>query len=145
RRRDNNRVRHRASFFETRYHPGNGGLLLTTCDIDTVERTIRRITGGFCGSVEPGLIDDRVYADGRLAGGAVADDQFALAAANRDHRVDRHDARLHGFAQHVHDAPEQTLAHGHLQELTGGTPFVAFFELGVISKNNHADFSLFEI
>jgi hypothetical protein len=34
------------------------------------------------------LIDDRVDRDGGLAGAAVADDQLALAAADRDHRVD---------------------------------------------------------
>ena len=33
-----------------------------------------------------------------LPGRAVADDQLALAAANRDHRVDRHDAGLHRLA-----------------------------------------------
>ena len=33
-----------------------------------------------------------------LAGRAVADDQLALAAADRDHRVDRHDAGLHRLA-----------------------------------------------
>ena len=32
---------------------------------------------------------------GGLAGLAVADDQLALPAADRDHRVDRLDARLH--------------------------------------------------
>src|SRR4029079_18272004 len=35
------------------------------------------------------LIDDRVDADRGLAGAAVADDQLALATADRDHRVDR--------------------------------------------------------
>ena len=40
------------------------------------------------------LVDDRVDRDRRLAGRAVADDQLALAAADRDHRVDRLDAGL---------------------------------------------------
>ena len=35
------------------------------------------------------VVDDRVDRDRRLAGLAVADDQLALAAADRDHRVDR--------------------------------------------------------
>src|SRR5260370_26349887 len=35
------------------------------------------------------LVDDRVEQDGRLSGEPVADDQLALAAADRDHRVDR--------------------------------------------------------
>ena len=40
------------------------------------------------------LVDDRVDRDGGLAGLAVADDELALAAADRDHRVDGLDARL---------------------------------------------------
>jgi hypothetical protein len=50
------------------------------------------------------VVDDRVDADRRLAGLAVADDQLALAAADVRHRVDRLDARqhrlLHGLARH---------------------------------------------
>ncbi len=42
----------------------------------------------------PLLVDDRVDRDRRLAGAAVADDQLALAATDRNHRVDRLDARL---------------------------------------------------
>src|SRR5207244_8596688 len=41
------------------------------------------------------LIDDRVDRDGGFAGLAVADDQLALTAADRDHRVDRFVAGLH--------------------------------------------------
>ena len=33
-----------------------------------------------------------------FAGGAIADDQLALTAADRNHRVDRHDAGLHRLA-----------------------------------------------
>src|SRR5262249_39755808 len=40
------------------------------------------------------LIDDRVDRDGGLAGLAVADDELALTAADRDHRIDGLDARL---------------------------------------------------
>jgi len=40
------------------------------------------------------LVDDRVDRDGSLAGLAIADDQLALAAADRDHAVDRLDAGL---------------------------------------------------
>ena len=39
------------------------------------------------------LVDDRVDGDRGLADGAVADDQFALAAAEREQRVDRRPAR----------------------------------------------------
>src|SRR5688572_6995068 len=40
------------------------------------------------------LVDDRVQNHGRLAGLAVTDDQLALAPTDRDHRIDRLDARL---------------------------------------------------
>jgi hypothetical protein len=40
------------------------------------------------------LVEDRVDEDGGLARRPVADDQLALAAADRDHRVDCLDARL---------------------------------------------------
>ena len=40
------------------------------------------------------LVDDRVDRDGGLAGLAVADDELALTAADRDHRVDGLDAGL---------------------------------------------------
>src|SRR5262249_47683981 len=40
------------------------------------------------------VVDDRVDRDRRLAGLAVADDQLSLAAADRDHPVDRHQAGL---------------------------------------------------
>ena len=42
----------------------------------------------------PLLVDDRVDGDGGLAGLAVADDQLALAAADRGHGVDGLDAGL---------------------------------------------------
>src|ERR1700754_4102423 len=41
------------------------------------------------------VVDDRVERDRRFVGLAVADDQLALAAADRDHRVDRLQAGLH--------------------------------------------------
>ena len=41
------------------------------------------------------LVDDGVDGDGRLAGLAVANDQLALTAADRHHRVDCENARLH--------------------------------------------------
>src|SRR6185369_8943512 len=54
------------------------------------------------GDALPLLVDDRVDGDGGLAGAAVADDQLALSAADRDHRVDGLDAGLqrllHGLA-----------------------------------------------
>ena len=53
---------------------------------------------------------------GGLAGLAVADDQLALAAADRGHRVDRLDAGLqrlvHGLAAHDARAPGSPCAAG---------------------------------
>ncbi len=43
------------------------------------------------------VVDDRVDRDRGLAGLPVADDQLSLAAADRDHRVDRLQADLHRF------------------------------------------------
>ncbi len=56
-------------------HRGHGGRLLADGDVDADD----------AGAL---LIDDRVDGDGGLARAAVADDQLALAAADRDHRVD---------------------------------------------------------
>src|SRR5262249_51739393 len=50
-----------------------------------------------------------------------------------------------GFAQHVHDASEQPLAHRHLQEVAGGAGLAVLFELGVVAEDDHAHFGLFEI
>jgi hypothetical protein len=52
------------------------------------------------------LVDDRVDGDGGLARLAVADDELALAAADRDHRVDGLEAGLHRLVHRLagHDA-----------------------------------------
>src|ERR1700735_5052206 len=47
------------------------------------------------------LIEDGVERDRRLAGLAVADDQLALSAPDRDHRVDRLEARRHRLAHRL--------------------------------------------
>ena len=97
-RRHDDRVGHRAGFFEHGDDARDVGLLLADRDVDAVERAVVLVAGRFGGLVQAGLVDDRVDADRRLAGRTVADDQFALAAADRDHRVDRHDAGLHRLA-----------------------------------------------
>ncbi len=61
--------------------------LLAHRDIDAVDRTAARL-------VSPALVDDRIDADGGLSGLAVADDELALAAPDRDHRIDGLDAGL---------------------------------------------------
>ena len=47
------------------------------------------------------LVDDGIDGDGGLAGLAVADDQFALASPDRDHRVNGFDAGLHGYVHRL--------------------------------------------
>ena len=79
--REDDRVVHRARVAEPLDHLGDGGRLLPDCDVDADH-------------VAAALIDDRVHADRGLAGAAVADDQLALPAADRDHRVDRLEPRL---------------------------------------------------
>ena len=56
-------------------HGGDGRLLLADGHVEAVHALAL-------------LVDDRVDRDGGLAGAAVADDQLALAAADRDHRID---------------------------------------------------------
>ena len=116
------------------------------------------------------VVDDRVDADRRLAGLAVADDQLALPAADVRHRVDRLDAGehrlLHGLAldhprglelgrpslrgvdvalaveraaERVDDAPEQLLAHGHLQQAAGALDLVALLDLVPLAEQHGAD------
>src|SRR5690606_36817451 len=85
RRRDDDRVLHRAVLFELAHDVRDGRVLLADRDVDADE-------------VLALLVDDRVDRDGALAGLAVADDELALTAADRDHRVDGLQARLHGLA-----------------------------------------------
>ncbi len=78
---DDDRVVHRPVLLEDRDGVRDRGQLLPDRDVDAHEALAR-------------LVDDRVDGDGRLARLAVADDQLALAAADRDQRVDGLDAGL---------------------------------------------------
>src|SRR5262249_43166110 len=62
------------------------------------------------------LIDDGVDRDGGLAGLAVADDQLALAATDRHHRVNRFQTGLNGLLDRlsIDDAGRQPLNRGRL-------------------------------
>ena len=79
---DDDRVRHRAVLFELAHHVRDRRGLLADRDVDADQ-------------VLALLVDDRVDRHRGLAGLAVADDQLALAAADRHHRVDRLQAGLH--------------------------------------------------
>ena len=85
-------------FLEGGNDAGDVGVFLTDRDIDRIERTEGGVARLGAGAVDARLVDDGVDGDGGLAGGAVADDEFALAAADRDHGVDAHDAGLDGLA-----------------------------------------------
>ena len=69
----------RAGIFERLDDLRDGRALLADGDIDAIELLLL-----VAALVDRALIDDRVDGDGGLAGLAVADDQFALAAADRE-------------------------------------------------------------
>ncbi len=81
---DDHRVLHGAGLFEPGDGLGDGGGLLADRHVDAVH-------------AEAGLVEDRVDRNRGLAGLAVADDQLALATADRDQRVNRLDAGLEGL------------------------------------------------
>ena len=74
-------VFHGAVIFQRLHHLRHRGALLADRDVNA-------------NYVAALLIDDGVERDGGLAGLAVANDQLALAAADRNHRIDRLDAGL---------------------------------------------------
>src|SRR5690606_32306464 len=73
---DDHGVGHRAVLFQLAHDVGDGRGLLA-------DRHVHALDAGAL------LVDHRVDRHGGLAGLAVADDQLALAAADRDHGVDR--------------------------------------------------------
>ena len=87
---DDDRVLERAVLLQHLDELGDGGALLADGDVDAVELDLL-VAGG----VERLLVEDGVEDDGGLAGLAVADDQLALAAADRDQRVDGLEAGCH--------------------------------------------------
>src|SRR5205809_1015607 len=90
---DDRRVLHGARVFENLDHLRHGRALLPDRDVEAVH-------------VLALLVEDRVHADRGLAGPAVADDQLALAAPDRDHRVDGLEPGLERLLHRpaVHDA-----------------------------------------
>ncbi len=90
--RNDDRVFQRATGFERSNRADNVRTLLADRDVDRVNRTEFRVATGETNFVDLRLIENGVDRDGRLARTAVADDQFALTAPDRNHGVDRHDA-----------------------------------------------------
>ena len=87
---DDDGVVQRAGVLERLDDLRHGRALLADGDIDAIELGLLVGAG-----VDGLLVDDGVDGDGGLAGLAVADDQLALAAADRDQRVDGLQAGLH--------------------------------------------------
>ena len=98
RRQHHDGVLHGAVLFQGLHHLGDGGALLPDGDVDADH-------------VAALLVDDGVDGDGGLAGLAVADDQFALSAADGNHAVDGLDAGLQRFLHRLagHHAGRQAL------------------------------------
>ena len=78
-----NRMLHGTVLFQDADSAGNGGFFLPDRHVNTDQ-------------ILAFLVDDGIDGKGSLARLAVADDQFALAAADRDHRIDSLDAGLDG-------------------------------------------------
>src|SRR3989449_8181213 len=95
---DDRRVLHGAGVLEDLDHLRDGRALLPDRHVEAVH-------------VLALLVDDRVHADRGLARAAVADNQLALAAPDRDHRVDGLEPGLERFLHRpaVHDARGVTL------------------------------------
>src|SRR5205814_8495431 len=73
------------------------GLLTAERDVNAAKHAVLPVARGFRVLVQAGVADDGVDAAGGLDLLTVADDQLALAAPDGNHRVDGHDARLHGL------------------------------------------------
>jgi hypothetical protein len=114
---------HRTVLLECRDHACHLRALLADGDIDADQ-------------VFALLVDDRVQRESRFAGLPVADDQLALAAPDREHRVNGPDTRLHravdipaldyagrnAFDRHVAAGADRPLAVNRLAEHVHHTP-----------------------
>ena len=96
--RDDCRVRHSAFALENVECAGDVGILLTDRDINAIKRPIIFVAFVLRGFVQTRLADNGVERDRRFSRRTVAYDQFPLTAADRNHRVDGHDAGLDGLA-----------------------------------------------
>src|SRR5215471_12548212 len=142
----------------------DGGTLLADRDIDAIQLDVLVLL-----RVERLLVEDGVERDRGLAGLAVADDQLALAAADRDQRVDRFEAGRHRLvhrfarddagrldvdplalagdrplivdriAERVDHAAEKALADGNVDDGAGALDGLAFLDLAVIAEDHDAD------
>ena len=93
---DDDRIFERAVLLQHLDELGDRRALLSDRDIDAIE-----LLAFVVALVQRLLVEDGVERDRGLAGLAVADDQLALAAADRDHRVDRLEAGRHRLAHRL--------------------------------------------
>src|ERR1700726_4849298 len=94
--RDDDGIFQRALLFQHLHELGDGRTLLADRDVDAIELDLLVAL-----RVERLLVQDGVERDRGLAGLTVTDDQFALAAADRDQRVDRLEAGRHGLVDRL--------------------------------------------
>lgn len=119
---DDDGVFHRAVLFQLAYHVGNSRSFLTDGNVDT-------------GHVLTLLVDDGVDSDGGLAGLAVANDQFALTAADRNHGVDGLQASLYWLINRL----TCDNARGNLFDLVGNLGVDRAFAVdGLTQRVHHA-------
>src|SRR5262249_25058860 len=52
---------------------------------------------------------------------------------------------IHGFAQHIHDTPQEALADRHLQQLARAAHLVSLLEFGVVPQHHHTNFSFIQV
>src|ERR1700746_793132 len=127
------------------------------------------------GGIERLLVEDGIKGNRRRSGLAVADDQFALAAADRNQRIDCLEAGRHRLmhrfarndagsldvhalararnwplvidriAERIDYAAEQALADRHVHDGAGALDGLAFDDLAVLAENHDADVVGFEI
>ena len=129
-RRDDDRVFECALLLQHLDELRHGGALLPDRDVDAVKLDLL-VAGG----VERLLVEDGIERDRGLAGLAVADDQFALAAADRDQRVDRLQPRRHRL---VHRLARDDAGRLHVDALALGRLDLAFPIKRVSERVDHA-------
>ena len=119
---DHDRVVHRAVLLELAHDVGDRRHLLADGHVDALD-------------VLALLVDDRVDGDGGLAGLAVADDELALAAADRHHRVDALQARLHRL---VHGLARDDARRHLLDGVRSSSVSIALAVDGIAERVDHA-------
>ena len=149
--------------FQLAYHVGDGRLLLTNSDVDTLN------AGTF-------LVDDGVNGHGSLTSLAVTDDQLTLTTTYRNHRVDGLVASLDGLvdrltpdharrnffncvgsvgvdvafavdrsAQCVNNAAQQFRTNRHFQDATGALDGHAFGQTQVVAQDYRTNGVLLQV